>query len=117
MTVIDNEGEEECTENSVSGRSAALFFENDPSLATLLSSHGIRVRDFIMLSFLADQGPMSVAQLSRAVGIEADILSTGMRRLSAAGLITRASNGHEADSLVELTPRGEDVSRRINNQL
>jgi DNA-binding MarR family transcriptional regulator len=115
--VIDDEGEAAPTENSVSGRSAALFFENDPSLAALLSSHGIRVRDFIMLSFLADQGPMSVEQLSRAVGIELAILSTGMSRLTTAGLITQASNGNEMEPLVELTTRGQDVARRINSQL
>ena len=115
--MINDEGEETRAENSVSGRSAALFFENDPSLAALLSSHGIRVRDFIMLSFLSDQGPMSVEQLSRAVGIEIEVLTTGMNRLSTAGLISQASNGNDADSLVQLTTRGKDVARRIDNQL
>ena len=115
--MTDNEYEEGRTENSVSGRSAALFFENDPSLAALLSSHGIRVRDFIMLSFLADQGPMSVGQLSRAVGIETEVLSTGMNRLSTAGLIRQATNGNAIDALVELTARGQNVASRIDNQL
>jgi hypothetical protein len=46
----------------------------------LLVSHGIRVRDFIMLSFLSDQGPMSVTQLSHAVSIDPEILSNGMAR-------------------------------------
>lgn len=105
--------------NSISGRSAALYFENDPSLASLLLSHGFRVRDFIVLSFLSDQGPMSVTQLSHAVGIGSEILTDGMTRLSDAELIVWNPNsiGNDVDSAVELTTRGQEVAKRINDQL
>ncbi len=73
--MTDDKRDDKTAGNSISGRSAALYFEQDPSLASVLVSHGIRVRDFIMLSFLSDQGPMSVTQLSHAVGIEPEILS------------------------------------------
>ena len=104
---------------SISGRSAALYFKHDPSLAALLVSHGIRVRDFIMLSFLADQGPMSVTQLSRAISIEPETLLNGMKRLSAAGLIVwdPKSIGNDTDSVVKLTTRGQDAAKRIDEQL
>ena len=58
--MADDEREDMNDGDSISGRSAALYFKDDPSLASLLVSHGIRVRDFIMLSFLSDQGAMSV---------------------------------------------------------
>ncbi len=117
--MTDDKRDDKTAGNSISGRSAALYFEQDPSLASVLVSHGIRVRDFIMLSFLSDQGPMSVTQLSHAVGIEPEILSNGMARLSAAGLIVRdpKSNGNDSDSVVELTTRGQEVARRIDDQL
>jgi DNA-binding MarR family transcriptional regulator len=117
--VADEMSDDNPAENSVSGRPAALYFKDDPSLAALLISHGIRVRDFIMLSFLSDQGPMSIAQLSRAVGIEPKILSNGMKRLSRAGLITQDFDpvGNDEESVVTLTTRGRDVARRIDDQL
>jgi len=117
--VTDNEREKKTAGGSIAGRSAALYFKDDPSLASLLVSHGIRVRDFIMLSFLSDQGPMSVTQLSHAVSIEPEILLNGMKRLSAAGLIVREpkSIGDHADSVVRLTTRGQEVAGRIDDQL
>lgn len=117
--MTDDERDDKTAGSTISGRSAALYFKHDPSLASLLISHGIRVRDFIMLSFLSDQGPMSVTQLSHAVSIEPEILSNGMARLSAAGLIVRdpKPNGDDPESIVKLTTRGRDVARRIDDQL
>ena len=105
--------------NSISGRSAALYFEHDPSLASLLLSHGFRVRDFIVLSFLSDQGPMSVTQLSRAVGIEPKMLMSGMKRLSDTELIAWDPKliGDEMESAVVLTTRGQNVAKQVNDQL
>lgn len=117
--MANDKGDDKSAGNSVSGRSAVLYFKRDPSLAGLLSSHGIRVRDFIMLSFLSDQGPMSISQLSRAVGIEPKKLSIGMKRLSEAGLITQDFNsgGNGAELMVKLTTRGHDAAKRIDDQL
>jgi len=117
--VTDNERGDKTADDSISGRSAALYFEHDASLAALLVSRGIRVRDFIMLSFLSDQGPMSVTQLSRAVSIEPEILLNSMKRLSAAALIVwdPTSIGNDTDTVVRLTTRGQDVAKRIDEQL
>ena len=117
--MTDDEREDTSAGKSISARSAALYFEHDPSLAALLVSHGIRVRDFIMLSFLSDQGPMTVTQLSHTVSIEPEILLNGMKRLSAAGLIVwdPTSIGNATDSVVKLTTRGQDVAKQIDDQL
>ena len=53
--------------DSISGGSAALYLSRDPSIAQLLVSYGVTVRDFILVSFLSDQGPLSVNQLARIV--------------------------------------------------
>ena len=105
--------------DSISGRSAEHFITKDESLASLLISHGIQVRDFIVLSFLSDQGPMSVARLSRTLGIDPRKIQRGLKRLSAANLVIRESSSNEDkfDSIARLTSRGEDVARRVSDQL
>lgn len=104
---------------SISGASAALFFANDDSLAALLLNHGIKVRDFILLSFLSDQGPMSVLRLARIVGIEPKMILRSLRRLSAANLVLRepVSTENKFESIARLTGRGEEIAGRISEQI
>lgn len=107
------------TEDSISGRSAALYFSKDSSIAQLLLSHGIKVRDFILVSFLSDQGPMTIHQLARIVSIEPDDLTKSLKRLGAAGLIIREpiSNDPDKESTARLTSRGQEIAAKINDQL
>lgn len=105
--------------NSISGMSAELFLSNDDSLAALVVSHGIKVRDFILLSFLSDQGPMSVSRLARVVSIDPQSTLRGLKRLSAANLVLRspAEKSAELESIARLTSRGEETAARISNQI
>jgi len=105
--------------NSISGLSAAHFITKDDSLASLLLNHGIQVRDFILLSFLSDQGPMTILRLARVVGIEPPKILDGVRRLSAANLLVREPSATDdtMDSIARLTTRGEDIALRISNQI
>jgi len=106
-------------EDSISGLSAAHFITSDDSLASLLLNHGIKVRDFILLSFLSDQGPMTISRLARVVGIEPEKTVRSLRRLSAANLLQRepASTHDDLQSVARLTGRGEHIARRISEQL
>ena len=106
-------------EDSISGRSAALYFSHDSSIAPLLVSHGIKVRDFILVSFLSDQGPMTLLQLARIVSIDPRDLLKSVKRLTAAGLVMRdlVSTDPNSESTVRLTSRGQDIAGRINDQL
>ena len=106
-------------DDSISGRSAALFIANDDSLASLLLDHGIKIRDFILLSFLSDQGPMTILRLARVVGIETGMALRSLQRLSAADLVQHepASTVDEFASIARLTGRGEDIAGRISDQL
>jgi DNA-binding MarR family transcriptional regulator len=106
-------------ENSISGLSAELFLSKDDSLAALVVSHGIKVRDFILLSFLSDQGPMSVSRLSSIVGIDPQSTLRGLKRLSAANLVLRnpTKKSEQFESIARLTSRGEETAARICNQL
>ena len=104
---------------SISGMSAAHFISKDDSLAALLLNHGIKVRDFILLSFLSDQGSMSVARLAHVSGVEPKNTLKGLKKLSAANLVLRepTAKNDELDSIVKLTSRGEEISGRITEQL
>ncbi len=106
-------------ENSIAGQSAAHSVALDESLASLLVNHGIVVRDFILLSFLSDQGPMSILRLSRTVGIEPSAALRSLKRLSAASLLVRdpAPQDEEFESIARLTMRGEEIARKIVAQL
>ena len=105
--------------DSISGRSAALYFADDPSLAHLLVSHGISIRDFILVSFLADQGPLSIERLARIMWIEPHDLRESVVRLASAGLVIREpeSNNRASRPTVRLTSRGQEIAARIDKQL
>ena len=105
--------------DSISGMSAELFISKDDSLASLLLNHGIKVRDFILLSFLSDQGPMSVLRLARVVGLNSEDTVQGLKRLSSAKLVVRDPTPKEdrLESITKLTGRGEEIARRIAIQI
>ena len=105
--------------DSISGMSAAHFISKDDSLGSLLLNHGIEVRDFILLSFLSDQGSMSVARLCHVAGIEPKDTLKGLRKLSAANLVLRepTAKNDELESIVKLTGRGEEIAGRITEQI
>jgi len=104
---------------SIAGQSAEHYIAMDDSLAALLLNHGIKVRDFILLSFLSDQGPMSVARLSRAVGIDPKNTLRSLRRLSTANLVLRdpSEKADMYEAVARLTMRGEEIAQKIISQL
>jgi len=104
---------------SIAGQSAAHFIARDDSLASLSVNHGIKVRDFILLSFLSDQGPMSIMRLSRVVGIAPDATLNSLQRLSAVNLILRepAAMHERYEAMACLTTRGEEIAGRIGAQM
>ena len=104
---------------SIAGFSAEHFVTKDDSLASLLLNRGVHVRDFIVLSFLSDQGPMSTSQLAHVVGIDPEKILLSSKRLSAAGLVLRGQikPDSETELTVALTGRGQDIARRIIEQL
>ena len=105
--------------DSIAGQSATHFIAKDDSLASLLLNHGIKIRDCILLSFLSDQGPMSILRLSRVVDIEPQVSLRSLQRLCSANLVLRepATGNGKYESVVRLTARGEDMASRIFAQI
>ncbi len=89
------------------------------SIAEMLLDHGITIRDFILISFLYDQGPMTILQLARIVSIGHGELLTSIKRLAAVGLVIRNPIKIEciSDTTVQLTRRGEKFAVRINAEI
>lgn len=106
-------------ESSIAGQSAAHFIAMDESLASLLVNNGIKVRDFILLSFLSDQGPMSVLRLARTVGMEPEATLRSLKRLSSANLLVRepTSKNEKYKAVARLTMRGEEIAVKIVSQV
>jgi len=116
--LTDDDTRRKDREDSISGRSAALYFSGDPSSAQLLLSHGLRIRELILLSFLSDQGPMTMNRLARAMNLQPEEILDSVRQLASAGLVIRdvlTTNG-ESEPAVRLTGRGQDMANRINDQ-
>lgn len=106
-------------EHSIAEQSASLFVTQDDSLAALLVKHDIKVRDFVLISYLHDQGSMRIVDLSRAVGIEPGYVTQSLMRLAAAGLVLRDPPvaGNKYHELANLTSRGQSMVSRMNSQL
>lgn len=117
--MTDDWGKKITSGTSISGGSAALYFSRDPSIAQLLDSYGITVRDFVLVSFLSDQGPLSIDQLARIVSIEPRDLQESINRLASASLIIRepASRDTDFSSMIRLTSRGQNIASRVEKQL
>ena len=105
-------------EDTLAGRSASLEFSADLMQASLLENYGLKVREFIVLSFLADQGPMDVGQLARLVNIDKDHMVASVERLAAAGLVLqRTGTRHAHDSFVILSAEGTEVANLLSEQI
>lgn len=106
------------SDSSGSGRFEAQFVTQDDSVAALLLNSGIEVRDFILLSFLAGQGPMTVLQLARTISIEPDHVRRSLGRLSSpsAALVhpELCSAGSDGNQTYTATARGQEISNRVN---
>ena len=105
------------TDDTLAG-SSALYFPGDGDRPSILAQYGLTIRECIVLSFISDQGPMDVNQLSRVSNIDADTLLDSIDLLADAGFIARrADTRHSADSFVILTSRGQQVVNSINESL
>ena len=105
------------TDDTLAG-SSALYFPGDGDRPSILAQYGLNIRECIVLSFISDQGPMDVRQLSRVANLEPDMLLDSVDRLADAGFIARRTDArHSVDSFVILTSRGQQIASSINEQL
>lgn len=89
--------------------SRAMTARYRPSLAAL----GLSYPQYLVMVLLWEEGPHTVGQVGRRLGLESSTLSPLLKRLEAAGLVTRARDGHDERSVtVDLTEAGRALERR-----
>jgi hypothetical protein len=87
----------------------------DNSLAELIKLASIEVRDFMLLSFVSDQGRLCSEQISRAFGFEPDETRSAIERLIKAQLVVLDgfADNDRTDPCIRPTDNGRKVCRRI----
>lgn len=98
---------------SISGEASALVTSGSPSLAGVLAKLNLEVRDFIVLSFVADQGPIAESKLARMIGIDLQTVNKSVALLASAGLI-------QADGAIErlrVTEAGGELAQEMLQQI
>lgn len=63
------------------------LLDTDPTLARKIEATGVKVRDFMILSFVCDQDEMRVFQLMKMLGLGRETICACTERLAAAGLL------------------------------
>lgn len=96
-----------------------LFSKSDDSLAGLIEQNHIEVRDFMILSFVCDQGEMGVDQLIGALGLSHQTIQDRIERLLNAGFVRHnAMQGQlKPESTICATAQGRTIVQRILGQL
>jgi DNA-binding MarR family transcriptional regulator len=76
----------------------------------LLDQMGITYPQFLVLNLLWHDGQQNVGGLADKLALESSTLTPLLKRLEAAGLVTRTRNPkNEREVLIETTPKGEKL--------
>ena len=94
------------------------YADLDDSLAKLIQENRIEVREFIILSFVCDQGELTAEQIAQILGISMGKTHHCIERLIDAGLIDHASgkSNLDKDHPIRMTPTGRLVTLRIHGR-
>jgi hypothetical protein len=86
------------------------------SLAEVVHKNNIQVRDFIVLSFVCDQGELSIKQVAHILGIGEAETCACASRLVDAKLIEYRENVDKSDTSaqIRITPIGRNVTLRVH---
>jgi len=92
------------------------YVDLDDTLAKLIQENSIEVRDFIILSFVCDQGELTAEQIAQILGISMTKTGCCIDRLIDAGLIEYSDSENKSDNNhpIRLTPTGRLVTLRIH---
>ncbi len=101
---------------SITEETVEQYLKVGDSLAGLIAKHGLRVQDFILLSFVSDQGPMEIEQLVNVLGLSRSSTFDCIDRLDQGGLVRQQTNPNDGDVvLISATDMGTDFINRIDS--
>ncbi len=105
--------EEDTSDISLSGQAIALAVSDNDSLAAALAESGMKMRDFIVLSFVSDQGSITTSHIGRLVGLDMPTTMSCIGRLTEAGLVYSDLSVAEEGRHVVTTETGGIVAAKI----
>ena len=85
---------------SITEETVAQYLKVGDSLAGLIAEHDLHVRDFVLLSFVCDQGPMDIVQLVDVLGLGRSSTLGCIERLEKTGLIRQQTGSNDSESLL-----------------
>jgi DNA-binding MarR family transcriptional regulator len=101
---------------SIAEETVEQYLEAGDSRAGLIAKHGLVVRDFVLLSFVSDQGPMQFDELVNVLGLGQTSTLDCIDRLDQSGLIRQQKCPNGSDVvLISATDRGTDFINRIDS--
>ena len=101
--------------SSITEETVKQYLKVGDSLAGQIAKHGLRVRDFVLLSFVCDQGSMDIAQLVIALGLGQSSTLSCIDRLGKTGLIRQQTGPDDNDSLlISATTLGRSVVQKLD---
>jgi DNA-binding MarR family transcriptional regulator len=94
------------------------YTQLDDSLAKLIKKNCLDVRDFIILSFVGDQGNLSAEQIAKILGLSLERTGFCIERLIEANLIRFEDGVKDADGehQIRLTATGRLVTSRVHGR-
>ena len=87
----------------------------DDSMADLIKKNSLDVREFIILSFVGDQGSLSTTQIAHILGLSQEKTGICIGRLIEAGLIQYKDGAKDADGKhqIQVTATGRRLTSRV----
>ena len=86
--------------SSITEETVEEYLKVGDSLAGLIAKNGLQVRDFVLLSFVCDQGSMDIARLVNALGLGRSSTLNCINRLEKTGLIGQQTGPDDNESLL-----------------
>lgn len=113
----DSDPKSDDADISLTGRAIALAVAENDSLAEVLQTSGMELRDFIVLSFVSDQGPIDTERLARLIGLDRDTTLRCIEGLINVGLLVSDVFADAVSGDVVTTDDGNRLAKEILSQL
>jgi len=92
------------------------YSQSDDSLAELVRAHDINVREFMVLSFVCDQGHLSKRQISAILGMVDGRVTRCIDKLMSAGLLEIHREAGDGGAQYRSSTNGEELASRIHER-
>ena len=97
------------------GQALRRYADNSNTISDLITTHGIQVRDVIILSAICSQGSVAPVRLAELLGFEQSILNLSLTRLERAGLLSIDNDADVNSTTARATQTGISITNRFEH--